>query len=275
MPYSGTNGNYCPVKEGRLFFIKEGCGPPLIFIHGFCLDLRMWENQINFFSKNYTCIAFDVRGFGNSSAPADQPYSNQEDLNSILNFLGISEPVNLIGLSMGARVIANFALVYPEKTRAIIFVDGAIDGFIFKDFNLTYIYKAGKELGIQIANRMWLDHPIFNPVGSNENVKQRLTEMVMSYSGWHWINKNPIINLTTPSIEQLQKISVPALILVGQLDIPDFKDIALLLNQRIANSSLIEIAGAGHMSNMESPEIFNDLVDSFLNQTTIFENRLS
>ena len=87
----------------------------------------MWERQIEYFSDKYTCIAFDVRGFGNSSIPADQPYSNHQDLNTLLNFLGISEPVTLIGLSMGARVVANFALEYPEKIRAIIFVDGAID----------------------------------------------------------------------------------------------------------------------------------------------------
>ena len=258
MPYSGIKGDYCPVNGGRLFYLKEGSGPPLIFIHGFCLDLRMWQRQINYFSKKYTCIAFDVRGFGNSSVTGDQPYSNHEDLNMLLSFLGISEPIILAGLSMGARVVANFALVYPKKTRAIIFADGAIDGFPFKDFNLTYIYTAGKELGIPVANRMWLDHPIFGPAGRNEEVKQKLTEMVMSYSGWHWINKNPIINLTPPATEQLHKLAVPALILVDGSRFPDFKALAVLLNSQIAGSSLIEIPGAGHMSNMESPEIFND-----------------
>jgi 3-oxoadipate enol-lactonase len=265
LPYSGIKGNYCPVNEGRLFFLKEGSGPPLVFIHGFCLDLRMWERQISYFSKKYTCIAFDVRGYGNSSVPTDQSYSNHEDLNTLLKFLDIKEPVILVGLSMGARVVANFALVYPEKTRAVIFVDGAIDGYIFKDFNLTYIYTAGKELGIPVANQMWLDHPIFGPTVRNENIKRKLTEMVLSYSGWHWINKNPIVNLMPPAIEQLHKLTMPALILVGQLDIPDFKALATFLNSQIAHSSFIEIAGAGHMSNMESPEIFNDLVNNFLN----------
>jgi 3-oxoadipate enol-lactonase len=259
------DGNYCPVKEGKLFFLKEGNGPPLVFIHGFCLDLRMWENQINYFSKNFTCIAYDVRGFGNSTVPSDQSYSNHEDLNELLNFLDINEPVILIGLSMGARVVANFALKYPERTRAIIFADGVVDGYIFKDFNLTYIYKAGKELGIQVANRMWLEHPIFEPAIRSKEVKQKLIEMVMTYSGWHWINKNPIVNLTPPAIEQLHKLAMPALILIGQLDIPDFKDLAILLNTRITTSSKIEMTGVGHMCNIESPGIFNDMMNHFLN----------
>lgn len=266
MPYTGFEGNYCPIKEGKLFFLKEGSGPPLIFIHGFCLDLRMWENQINYFSKYYTCIAYDLRGFGNSSVPSDKSYSHHEDLNELLNFLDIIEPVILIGLSMGARVVASFALTYPQKTRAIIFADGAIDGFAFRDFNLTYIYDAGKKQGVQVANRMWLDHPIFEPARKNSDVLRKLTEMVMYYSGWHWINKNPIVNLTPSAIEQIHKLAMPALILIGQLDIPDFKDLAVILNNRIATSSKIEMTGAGHMCNMESPGIFNDTMNHFLNQ---------
>ncbi len=266
MLYSRIHGYYCPVKGGRLFFLKEGSGPPLIFIHGFCLDLRMWESQIQFFSKEYTCIAYDLRGFGNSSTPLDQPYSNHEDLNELLNYLNISEPVVLIGLSMGASVVSNFALTYPERTRAIIFADGTIDGFIFKDFNLTYIYNAGKELGIPVANRLWLDHPIFESARKNAKILRNLTEMVMTYSGWHWVNKNPIVNLSPPAMEQLQKITMPGLILIGEFDIPDFKAISDELHKQIKGSSKYEISGVGHMCNLESPDIFNYRVMHFLNQ---------
>jgi 3-oxoadipate enol-lactonase len=261
-----ATGNYCSITDGKLFYLKEGSGPPLVFLHGFCLDHRMWETQIKFFSKKYTCIAVDLRGFGNSSVPSDKSYSNHEDLNMLLNFLGIDQPVILVGLSMGARVVANFALTYPLKTKAVIFADGAIDGFVFSDFNLTYIYDAGKKQGVQVANRMWLDHPIFEPARKNAHVLKNLSEMVMSYSGWHWVNKNPIINLTPPAIEQLQKITMPCLILIGEFDISDFKAISYVLNKQIKHSSKIEIAGAGHMCNMESPLLFNELVNQFLIQ---------
>lgn len=256
--------NYCPVPDGKLFFLKVGTGPPLVFIHGFSLDHRMWESQINYFSGSYTCISVDLRGFGKSSLPTEKSYSHHEDLNILLAFLGINQRVILVGLSMGARVVANFALVYPQKTRAIIFADGVVDGFKFKDFDLTNIYNAGKEFGVPVANRMWLDHPIFESTRKNAVVVQKLTEMLMSYSGWHWTNKNPVRILTPPAIEQLQKLTMPALILTGQLDIPDFKALADLLNTRIKHSSKIEISGAGHMCNMETPEKFNDLVNQFL-----------
>jgi len=64
----------------------------------------MWENQVNYFSKKYTCVALDLRGFGKSSVPIDQSFSNHEDLYDLLEFLKIDEPVILVGLSMGGRV---------------------------------------------------------------------------------------------------------------------------------------------------------------------------
>jgi 3-oxoadipate enol-lactonase len=264
LAYSDNKGNYCPVQEGNLFFLKEGSGPPLVFIHGFCLDHRMWENQVNHFSKKYTCITLDLRGFGKSSVPTDQSFSNHEDLNDLFEFLKFDEAVILVGLSMGARVTSNFAITFPEKTRAIIFADAAIDGFAFKNFNLAYIYETGKKEGIEVANKLWIDHPIFDSTRNSLPVRESLTQIVMSYSGWHWINKNPIRNLTPPALEQLQKLRMPCLILIGELDIPDFKSIADILNKQIKNSIKLEMQNVGHMCNMESPDKFNELLDQFL-----------
>ncbi len=256
--------NYCPVPEGRIFYTKTGTGPVMVFIHGFCLDLRMWDGQVNYFSEWYTCISFDLRGFGKSSLPTEKSYSNHEDLCSLLEFLQIRQPVILVGLSMGTRVATNFALSYPHRSRAVILVDGAIDGFKFNNFDLGYIYNAGKESGIAVANRMWLNHPLFESAGKNALVFQKLEEMVMSYSGWLWTNKNPAITITPPAIEQLHTLAMPVIILIGQFDIPDFKSLADFVHGQIKHSVKIEISGAGHMSNMEEPEIVNETIRQFL-----------
>src|SRR4029077_5446788 len=113
------------------------------------------------------------------------------------------------------------ALAYPQKTKAIIFVDGIIDGYICKDFNLDYIYKAGKEKGIAVANNLWLDHQLFEQARKNPVSSKLLTDMVMSYSGWNWLNKNPVKSLNPPAIEQIKNLTVPTLIITGQYDIPD------------------------------------------------------
>src|ERR1700730_723312 len=118
--------NFCDIPDAKLYYKIMGAGPPIIFIHGFCLDHRIWESQSNFFSACFTTVAIDLRGFGNSSNPGNKPYSHHEDVNTLLDILQINQPAILVGLSMGARVVANYALTYPQKTKAVIFVDGIV-----------------------------------------------------------------------------------------------------------------------------------------------------
>ncbi|HTQ64999.1 MAG TPA: alpha/beta hydrolase [Puia sp.] len=254
---------FIPVNGGEIFYFKKGSGTPMVFIHGFCLDHRMWNDQLEFFSENYTCIIVDLRGFGKSSLPSAQ-YSHHEDLKTLLDHLDIQERIVLIGLSMGGRFVINFSLVYPEKINALVLTDAVLDGYSFREFRLDYIYEAGKTMGIDIANQLWLNHPIFDPARKISSVCRRLKEMVISYSGWHWINKNPLVPLSIPSINQLDKIDSPTLILVGEHDIFDFQQIADILHRDIKNSVKEVIEGAGHMSNMEKPAEFNRLVQRFL-----------
>ena len=67
--------------------------------------------------------------------PDTNSYSFHEDVKTILDSLHIHEPVILIALSMGGRAAVNFALAYPEKTKALILADVAVDGYVFKEFN--------------------------------------------------------------------------------------------------------------------------------------------
>jgi 3-oxoadipate enol-lactonase len=255
---------YCDISGARLYYKKKGKGPPIIFLHGFCLDNRMWENQLDFFSGSYTTLAIDLRGFGRSTFPTDKIYSHHEDIHALLDTLQITQPAILVGLSMGGRVVADFALSYPQKTKVAVFVDAVIDGYEFMNFNLGYIYKSGKEQGIAAANQMWLNHELFESARKIPSVSVLLAKMIMSYSGWHWINKNPVRGLHPPAIEQMQDLVVPTLIITGQYDTPDFQAIAQILHSKINHSSKKEIGDAGHMCNMEKPTVFNEILDQFL-----------
>ncbi len=251
------------VNDGKLFYQKTGTGPTIVFLHGLCLDHRMWHDQVNYFSKSFTCISIDLRGFGKSSVPTTTPYSYHEDLNTLLDSLYINEPVVLIALSMGGKAAVNFSLAYPKRTKALILADVTIDGYIFQNFKLEPIYVAGREKGIDTANQLFLNHPIFNSA-KKDTVSRRLRNMILSYSGWHWVNKNPILGLTPPAIQQLEQIKLPVLIITGEKDISDFQNVANMLNKKIRQSMKKEIPGAGHMCNMEKPDTFNSIVYNFL-----------
>jgi pimeloyl-ACP methyl ester carboxylesterase len=255
---------FVPINEGNLYYQKKGAGPFLVFIHGICLDHRMWEKQINYFSTSFTCISVDLRGFGKSSVPTGTPYSFHEDLKTLFDSLQINEPVVLVALSMGGKAAVNFALAYPQKTKALILSDVAVDGFSFKEFKLDAIYDAGKQKGVDTANQLFLDHPIFSSTRSDSAAFHDLRNMILSYSGWQWIHKNPIQGLTPPAIQQLDQIKMPVLIITGEKDNQDFQQIADILHQNIKHSLRKQIKGAGHMCNMDQPDAFNKIVSDFL-----------
>lgn len=255
---------FVDISNGKLFYQKTGTGTPLIFLHGNCLDHRMWEEQMNYFSTSFTCIAVDLRGFGKSSVPGLEPYSFHADIDSLLGSLHIEEPVVLIALSMGGKAAVNFALAYPGKTKALVLADVAVDGYRFEEFILKPIYDAGMQKGIDTANQLFLDHPIFLTAKKDAAVFTRLREMILSYSGWQWAHKNPIQGLTPPAIEQLEKIKMPVLIITGEKDIRDFQQIADILHKNIKHSLKKQIPDAGHMCNMENPVIFNSTISDFL-----------
>lgn len=252
------------INNGRLYYEKNGSGPPLVFLHGVCLDRRMWQQQIVYFSKSYTCINVDLRGFGKSSLPTDMPYSFHEDIKALLDSLQVNKPVVLIALSMGGKAAVNFSLAYPQRTRALILADAAIDGYSFRDFKLERIAKTAQQKGVDTANQLFLDDPIFASARGDSAVFDRIRQMVLSYSGWQWIHKNPIQGLTPPAIEQLGQIKLPVLVLTGEKDIWDFQQIADILHREIKQSLKKEIAGAGHICNMEKSDVFNRLVSDFL-----------
>lgn len=257
---------FIPINDGTLYYEKKGSGPTLVFLHGVFLDHRMWQQQIDYFSKSYTCINLDLRGFGRSSLPTTTAYSFHEDIKILLDSLHIEEPVVLIALSMGGKAAVNFSLAYPEKTKALVLANAAIDGYRFRDFKLEPLAQEAQQKGITMAEQLFLENPIFSTTKTNDTIFNRLHEMIFSYSGWQWTHKNPIQGLTPPAIEQLKQIRIPVLILTGEKDIWDFQEIADILHKDITQSLKKEIAGAGHMCNMEKPGEFNHLVSEFLTQ---------
>ena len=66
-------------NNGRIYYEVTGTGAPIVFIHGFTLDHRMWQPQVEAFGQSHQVIAYDARGFGKSSLP-DGPYDHAGDL---------------------------------------------------------------------------------------------------------------------------------------------------------------------------------------------------
>ncbi|BBO36002.1 alpha/beta fold hydrolase [Lacipirellula parvula] len=114
------------VEGVRLACEDVGSGPPIVLLHGFPLDHTMWNAQIAALQSHFRVIAPDLRGFGDSHL-ADGDAENgvgmeryAADVIALLDWLQISEPVVLAGLSMGGYIGWQAVLRWPERIRGLI-----------------------------------------------------------------------------------------------------------------------------------------------------------
>lgn len=261
-----SSERFAAVDGGRLYFEECGSGLPVVLVHGFSLDTRMWSRQQAAFSSSHRVIAYDVRGFGRSSAPGEAGASHAEDLEALLAERGV-DTAAVVGLSMGGIIAADFACRFPERLAALVLVDAACGGFTWSEAFLTdwLRFERLAEHDVAAARRAWLESALFRPTRARPALREELDEIVEDYSGWHWVHRIPVAG-EPATAERLCSIQAPTLVVVGEHDIPDFHASAGLFCDRIGPVEKAVIRAAGHLPNMEQPDAFNRLVLGFLSR---------
>lgn len=246
---------------GKLVYQVSGDGYPIVLVHAFSLDHRMWQPQVEFLSKTNQVITYDVRGFGKSSLP-NVAYDHADDLKLLLDHLNISQ-AHIVGLSMGGRIGVNFTLAYPGKVKSLIVMDSSLDGYASEvDWNVF-----AREQGVEQAKKNWLNHRVFLPTSKSPKTVAWLKMLLNDYSGWHWLNLDPTDPGKTGknAMNNLGQINTPTLVVVGEQDLPYFHNIANAINGGIRNSKKVIVPNVGHMVNLEAPNLINQLIADFIN----------
>jgi pimeloyl-ACP methyl ester carboxylesterase len=257
--YAGVNGT-------DLYYEIAGSGTPLILVHGLSLDTRMWDSQFGVLAENYRVIRYDARGHGKSVPTSTDPYSHSHDLKGLMDVLGI-ERAHLVGLSMGGRTVIDFTVDNPGRAISLVPVDSPLPGMdpVTDAWErLGRIIATASESGMDDAIEMWCGDELFAPAMNNPTSVGPLNEIVREYSGWNWTSGTTVIDPDRPAAQLLDTISVPTLVIVGELDLLDFHVGADAMEANIAGARKVIIPGVGHMSNMEDPEAFNALLTEFL-----------
>jgi pimeloyl-ACP methyl ester carboxylesterase len=253
------------VRDGEIFCIAEGEGPVVVLLHGGTLNLRMFDSQVGALSKDYRLVRMDLRGYGRSSMPSDNSYRHCDDVAAVLDHLDISEAV-VGGESFGGSVSLDFAFAHNDRLRGLIFeAAGPITGWQWVEgFPLVAAFKTAREQGLQVAQQLILDSPLLASAMRHETVASDLREIVQSYSGWHFENRDPAVWAEPAAIDRLEEIITPALVVIGGLDVLDLRMQGEALAKRLPDVTRLDMPESGHVPNMEEPEKFNKAVLDFL-----------
>lgn len=263
------NTGYVDVDKGRLYYEEMGKGKALILIHGGFIDRRMWDRQFSEFAKHFRVIRYDARGHGLSESEPGT-YIYYEDLKQLCDRLHIKKAA-VLGLSMGGRVAIDFSIAYPDKIWALVLAAPGVSGYSFdspecQEFNKKYMAAYQSKSFEKIAEAFlqgWTDGPYRKASEVDPDVRKKTRQMALDHER-HSGSGVRMGELDPPALHRLDEIEVPALAIVGDLDMPDIIDIVNRVDKHAKNSQKEIINGAAHMVNMEKPEEFNKLVLDFL-----------
>ncbi len=256
------------VNRALIHYERAGSGIPVLLLHAGIADSRMWAPQLAELSKRFDVVAPDRRGFGRSELPAMR-WSPVADLLGLMDHLEL-KPAHVVGCSMGGALALDFALDHPERVSKLVLVGAAVGG---ADFGKKYrdlfagIRAADEAHDLQALNhaelRLFLDGPR-RPAGY---VDAELRELFLDMNGLTLtrdFDGAPADELEPPAIERLHEITAPALVVVGDEDIPPVFDTVDLLMERLPNVRKAVIHDAAHLPNLEHPDEFNRIVLEFL-----------
>lgn len=246
--------------------------PVLVLAHAFPLGSQMWEPQLRAGIPGWRLLAPDLRGFGGSTderGEADTPAIDDyaDDLAGLIREVA-GAPVALAGLSMGGY--AAFALLRrsPALVRALILADtratpDSLEGRAGRKAMLTLLEREGPQ---GVARDMMPRLLGKTTLEQNPDAEETVRKLVKRQSPA--AIRDAIVRMMDrpDSRPLLPSIHVPTLVIVGDEDVLTPPSDAEAMVAALPNATLTRIAGAGHLTNLESGMAFDASVTSFLDQ---------
>ena len=256
----------------KIFKHSNKSDKAILFIHGFPFDHHMWKHQVNYFRNKYTCVTYDIRGLGKSSAGGGQFTIEDlvDDLFNVISVTGVVKPV-ICALSMGGYVALRAVEKEENKFGGLILCDT-------KPESDTDAAKLNRAAGIRFINEKGgyeysaaFASSCFNPDSIKRLEKEYLEIVARSVKSIPIGLKGCLLAMAgrTDTTAYLSKMKIPALVLCGVEDKFAPPSVMLEMAERIKHSEFHIIKNAGHMSPVENPDEVNLYIDSFLKKAFV------
>lgn len=279
-PLSAAEGvvkGYVAVDGGRLYYEAAGAGEAVIFVHGHSLDRRMWREQTASFSDRYRVIVYDARGYGRSSKQREGfRFTHADDLLALMDALGI-ERAHLVGLSMGGFIVGDLVAMHPERLLSATMAEGVIRSTPSINEPMTEeeiaakneAIKAVKQSGVRRYKQEWYE-TLMRGGSRVERIARPLRQMLRSWDCWQPLHHEVHCYYAREAMAVLQRRqpSLPCLYISGHRPHKSRPKPPRMM-QFTPNGRHVVIPDAGHLVNMEQPELFNQTVLDFLMENQI------
>jgi pimeloyl-ACP methyl ester carboxylesterase len=248
----------------EIAYERVGAGSPLVLVHGAAVDSRMWRPQLVALADEFTVVAWDEPGAGRSSeVPANFVLADYANcLAALIDALDLG-PSQVAGLSWGGTVALELYRHRPELVASLILVD-------------TYAGWKGSlpaeevQARVEGVRRMLAaaDH-LFDPTlpglfaGDPPAEFVPLLEAMAADVRPESMRTALFVMAEADQRDLLPLIGAPTLLIWGELDARSPLNVARQFADAIPDAKLVVIPRAGHVSNLEQPELFNDAVREF------------
>ncbi len=244
-----------------------GTGPTVVLLHAGIADRSMWSEHLDPLTRaGYRMLVLDLPGFGDTPA-ADQP--PWDAVLETLDAAGV-ERFALVGNSMGGAIALIIAVLVPKRVTAVAVFSAPPPAFE-PSSELLRAWEAEEdalergdvEAAVAVVVETWTLPGA--PPGLRERVAtmQRRAFALQAAAATTEGDPDPLER--DPSA--LTRLSLPALVAVGELDMPDFRSGAESMAQAIPGARHAVITGAGHLVPLDQPEAFRELLLEYLAET--------
>ena len=262
--------NIAQINNTQLAYTDTGDGRPIVLIHGYPFNRSLWTEQIPALSDSYRIVAPDLRGFGESDASQDPSTMNQlaADVAALMDHLDIAR-ATIGGLSMGGYVALAFYKQFPSRVRALVLADtrAQADTEEAKQTREQQAEKALSEGMAGIADAMLPKLLTPETVSKRPEIVKFVRDMMLQTKPEGAAAALRGMAEREDQTGLLSKITVPTLILVGAEDAITPVADSEKMHQAIEGSRLVVLDHAGHVSNLERTQQFNDALLEFLTQS--------
>ena len=251
----------------RVYYERQGEGPPLLLIMGTGLGHSCWNAQVEALSGRFECIYFDNRGTGKTEADegTDTVSAMAEDTAALMQALDI-ERAHVSGLSLGSCIAQELALGWPElvTTLQLHGTWGRARGYAACKFAAQI--RLLEELDLRAFyenNVLWFLTPEFMS-RHPDRVADQIDAIVAAAPSKEDLIRQYRADLAHDALGRLHHIQVPTLVTVGSFDLAAPPMYGREVAEAIPDAEFVVFDGGGHLHNLERPEEFNGVALDFL-----------